>query len=95
MARRPAEYRKVHKKADRIEPRVERAIHRFADRLSKRVKVGAFAQAIAAKDTRATAQLIAELDVEDALQPSVAILHDAFQQGGKIGAEEVDGFEDG
>lgn len=89
MPRRPAEFRKVHAQADRIEPRMARAILRFAGRLSERVKVGAFASAIAAKDTRATAQLIAELDVEDALQPSVAILEDAFNKGGKIGADEV------
>ena len=86
---RPPELRAVHVQADRIEPRLERATLKAFDRMSSRVPVQALAEAIAARDPRTAARIIEEIDIEDALKPTEAILRDAFVKGGKTIAKEL------
>lgn len=89
MPRRPPEYRNVHAAADKIEPRLARATVKAMDTVRTKVPVRAIAQALEKRDLQTVRRIIEELDIEDALVPSTNILTDAFNKGGKTGAEAV------
>ena len=50
---------------------------------------GELERALARGDARVAGEVVDRLTVEDALEPVAAILRDAFDRGGRIGAEEV------
>ncbi len=88
MPRAP-EFRAVHEQADRIEPRLARALGKATDRMRSLIPFAPLAEAIAARDERGAARIIAEMDIEDTLVPSEQILRDAFLKGGKTIAKEL------
>lgn len=82
---------RVHPIADSTEPRVVRALGSAFERIRTQLDVSALERRLRQGDARLIAEQIDRLFIEDALQPAVEIMKDAFVRGGKGGAEEVSG----
>jgi hypothetical protein len=86
---REPEYRAIHDAADKVEPRLARALVRHADRLRRRVPVRELVRAIELGDARRADAVLSDELFEDALEPSAAILADAFVRAAELTAEEL------
>jgi hypothetical protein len=80
--------RRMHEAADRIQGRVAAAVVRGFEAARARVDLGALVGALSRRDALMANKIVRRADLEDALAPAGAILHDAMQRGGAIGAEE-------
>jgi hypothetical protein len=77
-------YTRLHKEADKIEPRMARAIRVASERLKERLPMKELEDALERMDYRAAANLIETIDFADAYLPSSEIVKDAVLRGGKI-----------
>jgi hypothetical protein len=84
-----AQFRAAHRQADRFEPRAARAFVLAVQRARTRIPLGRLAALISARDATSAADLLSGPAVEDALEPSAAILADAFVRGAKVAADEL------
>jgi hypothetical protein len=84
-----AEFRAIHKIADRMEVRLARALRLSSKRMAARIPLDALADAVADKDARAVGALLSQLNLEDALKPSGEILRDAYLKGGQEAAKDI------
>lgn len=82
--RKKSSYKKVHDAADYYEPLLRARIQRAMKALQKALTVEQIAQAIA--QGRA---ILPRGSIMNALKPAHNVIHDAFLQGGKIGADRM------
>lgn len=90
MARKHPDLTAIHRKADKIEPRVARASVKSAATLRARVPVTELTLALAGDNLEAAAQVVlAELDTLDPYTPVARILEDTVIKGGRLAEDEI------
>ena len=89
MARRSPDVAKVIKEADQIEKRVARAWFKSVEKLKENIPVFELGVEIANKRLGKAMKLLTQADVEDSLEPVIAILRDAVKKGGALGVTQI------
>jgi hypothetical protein len=89
MANGRVDWKAIHGEAPGFERRLTRALRRSVAKMRQRAPVDDLAAAIADRDVRRALAVISRIAAEDALAPAGAILRDAFDRGGRVGASQV------
>ena len=78
------------RKADKIQPRMARAYEKAVGKMQDRVKINKLADALETGNVGMVMGLLDEWKVfDDPLVPVAKIAKDAFLEGGKIGARQI------